>query len=376
MRVLHICNDFAGSKVHKKLYEELDSLGVEQTVFTYVKDSKKVNVNRFRGENTRFCYSVSLKSCHRLLYGRKVRDVFSALESSVNLEEYDVVHATTLFSDGAIANLVHRKYGIPYICAVRSTDVFVFLKWAPHTWRRGRRIAQEASRLVFITENIKSRFESYYSTRRWKPVESGKKLIQPNGVDAFWLDNKFEEIHTVDNSLLFVGELIRRKHALQLCQAVLELAPVIPGIHLTIVGGPGQEGKKITEIADGHPDVIRYLGLIKDKNQLLELYRTHSVFVLPSERETFGLVYVEALTQSLPIIYSEKDGVDGLFPDEVGVGIDPRSVESIKTGIRSLLDHYPSLPVATLIGYDRFDWGRIAKRYFSYYEEMIGENKV
>jgi len=33
MRCLHICNDFLGSKVHEKLYMNLDNLNQEQTVF-------------------------------------------------------------------------------------------------------------------------------------------------------------------------------------------------------------------------------------------------------------------------------------------------------------------------------------------------------
>ena len=370
MRVLHICNDFSGSKSHMELYEALDKCSIEQTVFTYFRDPGKVDVNRFKSERVRFHYSVSLKWWHRLFYHFKIRDVFRALVSSVDLKEIDLVHATTLFSDGALAHRIYRAYGIPYICAVRSTDVYAFLKYAPHTWGTGKRVARDASRLVFITENIKARFEHYYSVRKWARVNPEKTLVQPNGVDAFWIQNQFKVLHRVDNSLLFVGELKRRKHASLLCRAVLDLVPRVPGISLTLVGGLGQEGKKILKFAKKSPEIIRYLGVIEDKNRLLELYRSHSFLALPSERETFGLVYVEALTQSLPIIYSENDGVDGLLPDGVGERIRPGSKRSIEEGILRLLSHYPEVPVSTLVDFERFDWTRIAGQYLRIYEEI------
>ena len=46
MRILHICNDYCGSKVHANLYRRLDELGVEQTVYAYYRggDVRENNV--------------------------------------------------------------------------------------------------------------------------------------------------------------------------------------------------------------------------------------------------------------------------------------------------------------------------------------------
>ena len=40
MKVLQICNDFAGSKVHVSLVRKLDEKGVEQVVYCPVRDQK------------------------------------------------------------------------------------------------------------------------------------------------------------------------------------------------------------------------------------------------------------------------------------------------------------------------------------------------
>ena len=49
MKVLQICNDFAGSKVHVSLVRKLDEKGVEQVVYCPVRDQKLIGVNRFEG---------------------------------------------------------------------------------------------------------------------------------------------------------------------------------------------------------------------------------------------------------------------------------------------------------------------------------------
>ena len=44
MKILHICNDFSFTKVHRNLYEQLDSLGLEQIVFNPVKNNTQLEI--------------------------------------------------------------------------------------------------------------------------------------------------------------------------------------------------------------------------------------------------------------------------------------------------------------------------------------------
>ena len=49
------------------------------------------------------------------------------------------------------------------------------------------------------------------------------------------------------------------------------------------------------------------------KDELLKEYRLNDIFVMPSKTETFGLVYAEAMSQGMPIIYTKNQGFDGQF---------------------------------------------------------------
>lgn len=64
--------------------------------------------------------------------------------------------------------------------------------------------------------------------------------------------------------------------------------------------------------------------------------RSCSVFAMPSIFETFGLVYLEALSQNLPVVYTKGQGIDGMFDNTVGIGVDPLSVEEIKNAIKMI----------------------------------------
>ena len=56
------------------------------------------------------------------------------------------------------------------------------------------------------------------------------------------------------------------------------------------------------------------LHLYQRKN-LIEFIGENDIFVMPSINETFGLVYAEAMSQGLPVIYTKGQGFDKQFND-------------------------------------------------------------
>ena len=99
--------------------------------------------------------------------------------------------------------------------------------------------------------------------------------------------------------LLYVGSLIQRKGLDLLLPALAETSE---DIHLTIVG-EGQERELLTEQAGklGITDRIRFLGYVEGE-PLRELYHNADVFILPTREDCFGLVILEAMCASLPVI--------------------------------------------------------------------------
>src|SRR5699024_10936915 len=79
---------------------------------------------------------------------------------------------------------------------------------------------------------------------------------------------------------------------------------------------------------------VKYLGRA-NKERLKQIYRENDIFVMPSLQETFGLVYAEAMSQGLPIVYSKGQGFDGQFDEGlVGYKVDKLKPKDIADKIK------------------------------------------
>lgn len=128
MKVLHICNDFAGSKVHVSLTKQLDGMGVNQIIYCPVRDKQLVGKNKFDAKCTDFVYSYCIKSWYKYVYHYKAFKLYKDLKRNVELNSVGIIHAHTLFSDGVLAYKAHKEFGMPYVVAVRNTDVNTFIR--------------------------------------------------------------------------------------------------------------------------------------------------------------------------------------------------------------------------------------------------------
>ena len=69
-----------------------------------------------------------LQRVHRLLFRSKVRLVADTARQLVGFPEIQLVHAHSLFHDGAVALNLWRSHGIPYLAAVRNVDLHAFMR--------------------------------------------------------------------------------------------------------------------------------------------------------------------------------------------------------------------------------------------------------
>ena len=104
---------------------------------------------------------------------------------------------------------------------------------------------------------------------------------------------------------------------------------------------------------------------------MMQEFRNADLFIMPSLTETFGLVYIEALSQGLPIIYSKGHGVDGYFDDvKNGISVHPKSVDEITNAIQTIYENYSEYLSSDLSYLDQFRWENIAKKYMEVYQEI------
>jgi glycosyltransferase involved in cell wall biosynthesis len=111
-------------------------------------------------------------------------------------------------------------------------------------------------------------------------------------------------------TLLYVGRLEDMKNLPTLFRAFSKVQQSIelPRMKLVVVGY-GRLESELKQLAGDLPNggLIEFRGALKNSQTVTE-YRKADVFILPSTREAWGLVALEAMCCELPVIVSERCG--------------------------------------------------------------------
>ncbi len=374
MKCLYIAEDYLTSSVHHHLAEALAVQGMDMTVFTVERRNKAMKDLRFGYGDIRYKSIVTpLEGSHpayKYFFPYKIRTKYDMINREIDLSGINIIHAATLFSEGAVALEIYRKHAIPYIVAVRSSDLFFYLRKMPHLWNLGKKILREARRIIFITPNARQMALQSPVLRDMKDYIQTNSVVIPNGMDPFWHThiNRKKPVKT-PSSILYVGNFEDCKNVPVLIRSCELLRTDHPDLTLTLAGGGGNRQKEVKIMAEKHPEWITMTGRVTDREVLMEIYRRHDIFAMVS-RETFGLVYLEALTQGLPLVYARNSGFDGIFDEGfVGYGAVLGNSRDLASNIRRVMEEYEVLAgnIGTL-SFDAYRWENIAERYREIYE--------
>jgi len=98
-----------------------------------------------------------------------------------------------------------------------------------------------------------------------------------------------------------------------------------------------------------------------------------ALLVLPSRRESLGLVLAEALACGTPVLSTRCGGPEDIVTDEVGVLVPPEDPEALANGIEQLLARRESFEPNRLRAYalERFGFDAVGKRLSALYQEAL-----
>ncbi|HRH49709.1 MAG TPA: glycosyltransferase family 4 protein [Panacibacter sp.] len=120
-----------------------------------------------------------------------------------------------------------------------------------------------------------------------------------------------------------------------------ELMKLYPGIRYLLVGkNDDAERQRLDQLIENLniKEAVIFTGFISDE-ELAAHFRLADIFVMPSEKEGFGIVFIEAMFYGLPVIAGNRDGsTDALCNGEMGLLIDPENIGELTNAIRQMLD--------------------------------------
>jgi asparagine synthase (glutamine-hydrolysing) len=142
--------------------------------------------------------------------------------------------------------------------------------------------------------------------------------------------------------LLTVGRLARSERYKGV-ERVLAVLPDVRRRHPTVsylVAGDGDDLPRLRRLATeaGIADAVTFLGLVPDE-ALPQLYGDVDLFVMPSSKEGFGIVFLEALACGTPVVAGNRDGsVDAVLDGRLGRLVDPDDSAALAAAITTALD--------------------------------------
>ncbi|MFN4073655.1 MAG: glycosyltransferase [Thermus sp.] len=139
------------------------------------------------------------------------------------------------------------------------------------------------------------------------------------------------------------------------------------------LGGDGPQRGELERLAHqlGVEGRVRFLGHLSPEGVRRAMHNAH-IFVLPSEYETFGVVYAEALACGLPVIATDRGGPKDFVIPEVGRLVPPGDEVALANAIAEMWKNHEQYDPNRLHDYAerRFSESAVAIRLIAIYDSV------
>ncbi len=375
MRILVLIHEFppiggGGGQVAKDICKELVKLGHEIVLFTaHLKGLPREEVV----EGIRVIRQPSMR---RLAYMADLLAMGAFILFSlwpalrlVRAWKPDLIHVHFAVPAGALAWIVSRVTGIPYLLTAHLGDVpggvpektdnwfRWFYPFTPPIWRDARRVVAV------------SQFTRSLAARRY-PVDV---RVIPNGVDLRRLDPGSIQPGNPPR-IIFAGKFVPQKDPLQLVRVLAGLKD-LPWQCVMLGDGPLFQDLERLIAENGLQERISLPGWVTP-TEVNRWFLMSDVLFQPSISEGLPVVGIQALAMGLAVVASDVGG----FSEIVDVGKNgylalPGDEQAMQMGLRTLLSDSQALLQARTQSRKlaaRFDLGNVVTEYLEVITEAAG----
>ena len=283
-----------------------------------------------------------------------------------------IVHAHTVYPDGAAAVALAERLGWPLLITEHSSFVEKIVS-EPVRRARYEGALASAHAVLAVSEMLARELRTEF------PAQAAKIAVLPNAVPIELFGSRPLE-ERVENELLFVGYRKASKGIENLLRAVALTRDRRPGITLRLVGrsldDATEAGWQALARELGVSEIVTFEAAV-DRAGIASAMARASLFVHPSPRETFGVVAVEALAAGLPVVATDSGGVSEILApntDELGAVVAIDDPDALADAIVRTLERRQSFDSVALRASveRRFGATYVAERLLVVYREALG----
>ena len=224
-----------------------------------------------------------------------------------------------------------------------------------------------------------SHYEKRLLTEKFQ-LDERKIRYVPNGINVEKYSSHVHDVARKDyaseeKTILYVGRLEEYKGVQFLLRAFPKIIATIKNCQL-LIAGDGNYKKALISLVDRLKirNKVYFLGNVTE-SELIRLYLSSNVLIMPSQYEAFCIVLAEAMACGLPVIATRVGGIPELLGNNRGFLIDyPPEINTLAKMTVYLLSN-PSLSMrigleARKFVLPKFSWRSVTEDLFEIYNEV------
>jgi L-malate glycosyltransferase len=204
-------------------------------------------------------------------------------------------------------------------------------------------------------------------------INSKKEIsVVPMGIDAIEIQKiKPSRMNT---DVIFAGRLIKNKNVDLLIRSIALVKTKIPDVKCLIIGD-GPEKDSLLKLREdmGLTANITFMDFLDDHDDLISSMKSSKVFVLPSTREGFGIVVIEANACGLPVVVvrDKMNAACDLIYEGLNGYISDFNHEDMADRIFKAITNKEEMNSECLKKAVQFDWNKIIPELEGFYSASI-----
>ncbi len=286
--------------------------------------------------------------------------------------KFDLIDAHYLFPDCVSASRLSAKSGLPYTATARGSDV-TQIALMPGPKKMILQACAGAGQVITVSQSLKDKLITV-------GADGGNISVLRNGVDAdrfcpLAIDrNKFLGDLGLDGTaptIVFAGWLIERKRV----DIVIDAMAHLPQAQTVIVGDGPLRSSLLAQVKSlDLEDRVKFVGQ-KQPDEMSQYFSVADVLCLPSEREGWANVMLEAMACGAAIVARNVDGavelITGGAPGRLVDGDDPaKYAAAIGELLQEKLSREDVRSYA--MGYS---WQATSERQMEIFQALVGRKK-